>query len=179
MLLIFLIEILILIIPLFLTVYSIYYVICDIKGAPYVPTKSSFLNDILKTAKLKKGQIFIELGSGDGRVVRKAVKEYEVIGIGYDINPILIYYSRLISYFQKIRNVNFYQENLYKVDVSQADVIFLFLLPRTVKKLREKLEKECKKKTLVISHGFPLYDWEKKIIHKIERKPFSTFFYRL
>lgn len=151
----------------------------DILGAPFVPTSRKVIGEILKKAKLKKGQIFLELGSGDGRIIRSAVKNYQVKGIGIDLHPMLIFYSRLISKFQKIKNISFKRQNLFKTDLSKADVIFLFLLPKTLKRLAPKFILETKKNTLIISHGFKIPEFEKYLTNKIVREIFSTYYYRI
>jgi hypothetical protein len=65
-----------------LAIYSVGLLYSSIMGAPYVPTSNKQLKAILDRAKLKESQVFVELGSGDGRIVREAVKKYGVQGIG-------------------------------------------------------------------------------------------------
>lgn len=167
------------VIPLLICFFAIFTIISDIFGAPYVPTSGKIIDEILKEAKLKKGQIFIELGSGDGRVLRRAVKNFQVKGVGVDLNPLLIIYSKLITRFMNLDNIEFKVGDIYKEDLIKANVIFLFLLPRSVKKLREKILRECRKNTLIISHGFKIEGWDKCLIKTQIRKPFPTYFYRL
>lgn len=168
-----------LILPLILLIYVIYSLIAEIKGSPFVPTSGKIVREILEKAKLKKGQEFIELGSGDGRVTRMAVREFGVKGLGIDLNPYLVFYSRMVSRFLKLNDIEFKTRNLFNLDLSSADIVFLFLVPRTLKKLREKLLKECKKNTLIISHGFKVEGWEKYLVGEIERKTFSTYYYKI
>lgn len=84
---------LLLILALFLAIIAIF-------GPPFVPTPQKTVNEILKKLNLKKGMVFYDLGCGDGRVVRSAVKHYGVIGIGVDLNPFLITYCRLVVWLQ-------------------------------------------------------------------------------
>lgn len=163
--------------PLFLVGVVFISFIADLMGAPFVPTSGKLTDLILKKAKLKKNQVFIELGSGDGRIVREAVKAYGVKGVGIEFHPLLYLYSKLVSGIQKIKKIEFRRENFFKSDLRKADVIFAFLLPKTLKKLRVKFENECKKGTLVISHGFRIEGWEKKLTDKIEGDPFPTYYY--
>lgn len=148
-------------------------------GAPFVPTFGRYVKEILQKANLKKGQVFLELGSGDGRIVREAVKRYGVKGIGVEIHPLLILYSRWMSKLQGIKDIEFRRGNLFQTDLSQAKVIFLFLLPKTVEKLKDKILQECKKDTLIISHGFKIKGLERFLIDTTERKLFSTYYYKL
>jgi hypothetical protein len=154
-------------------------ILSDFFGAPYVPTSAKMVEEILAASKLKKGQLFIELGSGDGRIVRTAVAKYQVRGIGIDIHWVLNVYARILSRLRGLRDISFVQANVYHYDFSKADVIFTFLLPRMMVKLRPKLDKELRKGTLVISHGFAMKGWEKKLIKKIDRKLFPTYYYKI
>lgn len=158
-------------------IFSLIY--SSIMGSPYVPTKNKVLKDILDRAKLKKNELFVDLGCGDGRIVRFAAEKYGVHAIGIDINPSLIWLSRLKTKLKKIRNTTFSVENIYKADISNADVIYLFLLPKFLVNLQEKLKKETKKSTLIISHGFKIDGWDEYIVDTIQAKPFPTYYYRL
>lgn len=166
-------------IPFLIIIFFIFEFKARIMGAPYVPTKTKMVQEILKEAKLKKGQIFIEPGCGDGRVTRMAAEDYGVKAIGFDVNLFLILYARMISWINKIPNTEFRVENLFKYDFSQANVVFLFLLPETLEKLANKLKKECQKNTLVISHGFKIKGMEKDLSFTIQRKIFPTYFYKI
>jgi hypothetical protein len=146
-------------------------------GSPYVPTKTKELKNFLKEMGIKKGKVFLELGCGDGRVVRAAVSEYGAKGIGVDINLVLILWARLVSWVKKVKT-EFRTENILKTDVSYADYVYLFLMPALIAKLKPKLMKEMKKGAIVISHGFPVVGWEKYNYKTIEHKPFPTYYYR-
>lgn len=148
-------------------------------GAPYVPTQKKHIKDILKLAKLKKGQNFLEVGCGDGRVVAEAVKDYQVNGKGIEINPILIAKARLIAALQKLETIEFVRQDIRKMTFKDYDVIYIFLLPGIIETIREKIEKDCKKGTLIICHGFRIAAWDEKLEHKRDVKPFYTYYYRL
>jgi predicted RNA methylase len=148
-------------------------------GAFYVPTSNKIIDEILKNAGLKKGQLFFDLGSGDGRVVRAAVKKYQVRGVGIEINPLLILVSWILAKMEKLNNIEFRRENLFATDIKNADVIFVFLMPETLKSLKSKIINECQKEVLFISHGFVVEGWEKYLQKKISRRDFSTYYYRL
>jgi len=157
-----------------ITVYTLSLIYSSFKGSPYVPTSKKRIKEILKTADLKKGKLFIELGSGDGRIVRTAVNQYQVKGIGVDINPLLIFWAKILG----SKNIDFKVEDIFKTDLRKADYLYIFLMPKLIEDLKEKLEKELKKGTVVISHGFPIEYWQKKLYKKIDSKPFPTYFYK-
>ena len=151
----------------------------DFLGAPFVPTSSKIIKEILEKADLKKGKNFLELGSGDGRVTRMAAQKYGVKGLGIEIHPMLILYSNLLSKIQKLNGIKFQRANFFDIDFKKADVIFMFLLPKVLSKLKEKIQKECKNNTLIISHGFKIEGFEKYLIDKIDRKTFPTYYYKI
>lgn len=148
-------------------------------GSPYVKTKRKVLELILKGANLKPKQKFIDLGCGDGVVVRTAIQQYKVQGTGYDINPLLIFRAKILNRLHKTPSARFYKKNIFNADISKADVIYMFLLPKLLVKLKSKIKNESKKKALIISHGFEIVGWKKYLAKKITNKPFSTYYYRL
>ncbi|MBI2051254.1 class I SAM-dependent methyltransferase [Candidatus Roizmanbacteria bacterium] len=150
----------------------------SLMGAPYVPTKNDEIQAILKEADLKKDHLFLELGCGDGRVVRTAVKHYHVRGVGVDINPLLVGLARFKA--RKIQShLEFRTSHLMDTGIRNFDVIYLFLMPDLLQKLGSKLKAETKKGTLIISHGFRLEGFEKNLYKTLMRNPFPTYYYRL
>ncbi len=167
------------VVPLVLVSFYFFSFYIELQGAPFVPTTQRTLREVLGAADLKKGQLFFELGSGDGRVVRTAVRLYKVRGVGVEMHPMLVWFARLRARMQKLEKIEFRRQNFFKTDLRGADVIFLFLLPGAIKKLKLKIADECKKGTLIISHGFTIPGWEKRLFKKQERFRFTTYFYRL
>lgn len=161
----------------FISFFYVYNVLAAFKGSPYVPTSGKNLQNILKTARLRKGQTFIDLGCGDGRVVEQAVSVYGVSGTGVDVNLFLILLARLRCHLKGVR-ANFRVDDFANIDLSQYDTIFVFLMPKVLAKLTPRLEK-LKKGTIIISHGFKLPTMDKYLINTLESKPFSTYFYKL
>jgi len=168
----------ILIFLIFITIYLISLIYSSFMGSPYVATKENQVNLILKKLKPKKGKIFFELGCGDGRVVRKAVKDYGVLGFGFDVNPLLLWWAKFLAKRKGLKNIFFQKENILNLSYKNVDYVYFFLLPELIEKLKKKLEKELPKKAIVVSHGFAILGWEKKLFKKIEEKPFPTYYYK-
>ncbi|OGK52092.1 hypothetical protein A2966_03835 [Candidatus Roizmanbacteria bacterium RIFCSPLOWO2_01_FULL_41_22] len=160
-------------------VYFLGLILSFFKGAPYVATKKQDLNEILKQANLKPGQYLLELGCGDGRVLRKAASFYGVIGCGIDINPIVIILARIRSWLQQTKNMKFFVQDIVRANFSQADVIYIFLFPNLISQLKSKLLTETKNDALIISHGFQILYLQKHLIKRIVGKKFNTYYYRL
>jgi len=147
-------------------------------GSPYVATKNKQVELILKELKPKKGKFFYELGCGDGRMIRQAVKKYQVFGFGFDVNPLLLWWAKFLAERERLKNIFFERKNILNVNYQKANYLYLFLLPELIEKLAKKLKKELPKNAVVVSHGFPILGWKKKLIKKIEANPFPTYFYK-
>lgn len=171
---------LLLIFLIFMSIYGLSLIFSSLMGAPYVPTKKKLAFEILNEVKFKKNGLFVELGSGDGRIIRTAVKNYPIRGMAVDVNCPLIVWSKFLSRLEgTYPRINFVVKNILAVNLTKADYIYLFLFPALIEKLIPKFEKELKKGTIIISHGFPVNGYEKKLIKKVERRTFPTYYYRI
>lgn len=127
--------------------------------APYVPTKKEKIKKLLKMLKLKKGQSFYELGSGDGRVVMEAAR-LGLNSFGIEQSWIRVTWSKLQAKRAKLSNAQFIHGNIFNQKLSQADIVFIYLLPKGVEKLFPKLTSELKKDTIVITQTFHFSNWQ-------------------
>lgn len=123
-------------------------------GAPYVPILRRDSRPLLDLSGLKAGQTLVDLGSGDGQLLRAAAAR-GIRGIGYEINPIMVLVSRLVCWRYR-RLITIHQANLWKVNLPAADVIYVFLMPRFMKRLDLKLTQELLRPTTVISYIFEI-----------------------
>lgn len=164
----------------FFSIYTAFLIYSAIRGSPFVSTNKKKLPAILAAAGLKKNKVFIDLGCGDGRVVITAVSNFKVKGVGVEINPILLKIASIKAKLKKLssEDIQFICQDLLLANISFADYIYLFLMPDLIRKLKPKLEKELKKNAIIISHGFKIEGWERKLIKTLEDKPFCTFYYR-
>lgn len=109
-------------------------------GAPFLPTLGKQVNTSLDLIDLKPGQTLLELGSGDGRLLIAAAKK-GINAVGYELNPLLVIYSWVKT--RKYRdNVKIIWGNYWTKNWPKADGIFVFLLPRYMKKLDKKIIRE-------------------------------------
>jgi SAM-dependent methyltransferase len=127
---------------------------------PYVPTRPSVVDAMLKVAKVTKSDVVYDLGSGDGRIVIAAAKQYGATGLGVDIDPQRVREARQNADKEGVADkVKFVEGDLFKMDLSKATVITMYLLPAVNMKLRPKLL-ALKPGTRIVSHAFDLGDWE-------------------
>ena len=163
-----------------MSIYGISLIISSLYGAPYVPTKKKLALEILKEVKFRKNGLFVELGSGDGRIVRTAVKNYPVKGMAVDINGLLILWSKFLAKFDKTyAKIIFVNKNILKVDLTKADYIYLFLFPALIKKLIPNFNRDLRKGAVIISHGFLIEEYKNKLIKKVDRSTFPTYYYKI
>lgn len=121
-------------------------------GAPYVPTLNPRIEDALDLLDLKPGQVLLELGCGDGRVLRAAAKR-GVHGVGYELNPLLVLYAKLTMWrYRSIVSVKW--ANYWHVQWPQADGVYVFLLDRYMKKLDTKIVQWQQRPVRLVSFAF-------------------------
>jgi SAM-dependent methyltransferase len=135
-------------------VFSIALVLPITQGALYVSTSRTKIAAFINAVPMKAGQTLVDLGCGDGRVLREAQKRYGVRTIGYEINPLAYLKARLLSFGPN--KIKIRRENFWEADLSGADVIFCYLYPDVMKKLAAKLKSGLKPGTIVVSSNFPL-----------------------
>ena len=132
----------------------------------FVPTPQDLVEDMLRLADVKKGDVLYDLGSGDGRIPVTAARKYGVRGVGIDIDPERIKEANENAKKAGVaRLVEFRLEDLFKTDFREATVVTLYLLPELNLKLRPRLLAELKPGARVVSHQFDMGDWkaEKKL----------------
>ena len=127
----------------------------------FVPTPQEVVDKMLELAKVGKGDVLYDLGSGDGRIPVTAAKRFGIRAYGIDIDP-----QRIAEANENARKngvshlVQFRQENLFKADFSRATVVTLYLLPDLNVKLRPRLLAELKPGTRIVSHQFDMGTWQ-------------------
>lgn len=128
---------------------------------PYVPTPQVVVERMLRMAAVRPGDMLIDLGSGDGRLVITAAKEYGARGFGVDIDPKLVTQSNRAARDAGVADrVKFLRQDLFKTDFRDADVLTLYLLPDVNIALRPKILAELRPGTRVVSHDYGMREWQ-------------------
>lgn len=131
-------------------------------GAPYVPTPHAIADRMLALASVGPDDYVIDLGSGDGRLVIGAVERFKARGAaGIEIDGALVRQS--VERARKAGladRVAFTAGDLFQADISQATVVTLYLLPGLLGRVEEKLRRELRPGTRVVSHDYSLPGWE-------------------
>jgi predicted RNA methylase len=143
-------------------------------GAVFTTTHRSKIKKILEVIPMHSGQMVYDLGCGDSRFLIEATKRYQVKAIGYEINPWPFLLSRL-RIILKRANVSVRFEDFWKADLSDADIVFCYLFPDVMDRLKEKLSEELKTGAKVISCNFEIPGWlPEKVItasHPVHKDP--------
>lgn len=137
------------IIVLFLLVYFVILFI----GPPYVPSKNIY-SDLEELADIKPRQKFLDIGSGDGRIVFHFAKK-NLRSYGIEINPFFVIFSNLyLLLIGKIQNARVHLASLYSYDYSDYDIIYCYLFESTLRDIEEKLTYNKQKDVKIITNTF-------------------------
>ncbi|MBI2552828.1 SAM-dependent methyltransferase [Candidatus Uhrbacteria bacterium] len=132
--------------------------------APFVPSGSRALKHIFDAVGIRPGEVFYDLGSGDGRVVREAARR-GAYAIGIERSRILTWWARLLNVILRppaegsLAKARFINGNFLVSDISRADTVYCYLLPEAMAKLRPKFERELKPGARVVSRAFKIHGW--------------------
>src|SRR5258706_10056643 len=130
-------------------------------GLPPVPTNPNRIRKALKLVNLQADETLYDLGAGDGRVLLIAAREFNAKAIGIEIGPVqcaLIWLRTIASGFGN--HIQIKWGNYLKVDLSQADVVFLYATSKEVLKVAAYLEKQMKPSSRLVSISADFPEWE-------------------
>lgn len=137
---------------------------------PFVPTPEPVVRYMLKLAKAGPNDIVYDLGCGDGRILILAVKEFNVKkAVGVEIREDKV--REAIENVKKagiVDRVTIIHGDMFKVDISEATIVTLFLLTSVNEKLKPKLERELQKGARVVSHEFRIPGWKPREVVEIK-----------
>ena len=140
--------------------------------APFVATPLPVVRQMLILAELKPGETFYDLGSGDGRAVIMAAKDFGARSVGVELREDLA--KRALGNIQELgieMKTKILQDDIFKVDLSQADVVFLYLTTSANEKIRPKLEAELKTGARIVSHDYEILGWQPSKIDNFCENP--------
>lgn len=140
-------------------------------GAPFLPTRQPQIEAALDLLNLKKGQTLLELGCGDGRVLKLAAKK-GIYGVGYEINPVLWLIAQLNTWRYR-GMVNVVCSNYWVAKWPKANGIYVFLGEKHMSKLHKKIIHYRHRPLTVVSYAFQI----KEIKSSSKRKGMYLYLY--
>ncbi len=136
---------------------------------PFVPTPQQVAIRMLILANTRPSNVVYDLGAGDGRILSLAVQKFGATAIGVEFND-----SRCRTISERIRAeklqsfASVIHDDFLNVDLSNADVVTMYLLPSVNTLIRPKLERELRYGVRVVSHDFPIQGWFPMLVESVE-----------
>lgn len=147
--------------------------------APWAPTRRRDIARVVRYAALARGECFVELGCGDGRVLAAlaaAAPDARVIGVERSL--VLVGIARLAT--AGTRNVQVVWGDLFSYDLSPADVVYCFGMPRALTgAVREKFLRELKPGARIISYAFAIPGLSDEVVHRDQAHELPLYSYRV
>ena len=135
---------------------------------PYVATPQGVVERMLALAGTGSRDFVIDLGSGDGRIVIAAARQFGARGLGVDIDPELVAASRANARGAGVgERVQFELRDVLETDLSDATVVTIYLLPWLVDRLQPKLLNELAPGARIVAHAFPMKGWKPDRVERL------------
>ncbi len=131
-----------------------------VRGAAWTPTPQDVVHKMLELAKVAKDDTVVDLGSGDGRIIIAAAREYGANAVGIEVDPLRILWSRWSIRRKGVQDrVKVIGGNFFSQDLSKATVVTVFQRIGTNNRLKAKLVLELASGTRVVSYQHLFEDW--------------------
>ena len=128
---------------------------------PYLPSTHGNVDEMLRLAAVTPQDVVYDLGSGDGRIVISAARDYGARGVGIDIDPALVRESTENARRAGVTaRAEFRASDIFSVNLGEATVVTMYLLSGLVAKLEPKLLAELKPGTRIVAHDYGFAKWQ-------------------
>jgi SAM-dependent methyltransferase len=128
---------------------------------PFVTTPSEVVMRMLRLAGTAPADLVADLGSGDGRIVIAAAREFGARGLGIELDPGLVEKSRANAKAAAVADrVSFVHGDALLADISKASVVTVYLLPQLINRLQPRFLAELSPGTRIVSHAFAMTGWK-------------------
>ena len=139
------------------------------KLAPFVASSVRIVDRMLELAHLKPGETLYDLGCGDGRILIAAAEKYKVKAVGVEISPKLVAEARAnIARAGLTDQASVIKGDLLDTDLSDADVVTIYLATSSNQKLKPRLERFLKAGARVISHDYAVPGWKPSVVERAD-----------
>jgi len=124
----------------------------------YVPTPKRIVRAMLQLASLRRGETLFDLGAGDGRVIIEAARRFGAHAIGVEVDPACV--RRIKERLTATgANADLIEMDIFRVDLSTADVVAIYLSDTANAKLAPKLKAELRHGARIVSLDYRLPEW--------------------
>lgn len=150
--------------------------------APDFPSPQEVIEHMLQMARVQPGETVYDLGSGEGRIVITAARQFKAKAVGVELSPELcrIASGRVKALGLEDR-VTIVHANMLKVDLRPADVVTIYLLTSANELLKPNLEHELRPGARVVSHDFEIRGWKPAAVEQVEAegRPRTIYLYEI
>jgi hypothetical protein len=130
-------------------------------GLPWRPTSTLRIMRALELSDIRPGETIYDLGSGDGRVLMIAARDFNALAVGIEISPLHRYWSQFLLLIMRLGNrVEVRRENFYHCNLRDADVVFAYMTSAQVSGLKPHLENQLRPGSRVVTVSFDIDGWE-------------------
>ncbi len=153
---------------------------CPFLGVPFVPTSTAIAKSMIDLVDWTEVRHVVDLGAGDGRLLASVKKRHESVRVtGYELSPV-VWMLGIIRMAITRNGVRLHLQSLFRADLTDVDVVFLYLFPSIMDKLQAKLDRELRPGTIVVAQtfGFPQKIPQKVICAQSFGGEISIFLYR-
>ena len=127
---------------------------------PFITTPEEVVEHMLELDGTRAGDLVVDLGSGDGRIVIIAARKFGARGLGIELDERLVEKSRDNARAAGVADrVSFVQGNVLNADISKASVVTVYLLPNLIGQLQQRFTGELRPGTRIVSHAFGMTGW--------------------
>jgi hypothetical protein len=141
------------------------------KDVIWVPTPDQLVDRMLRMAQVTPNDFVVDLGSGDGKIVIAAARDFKARSLGVEFNPDMVGVARRNAEKAGVSNLaKFEQGDIFLFDYSAATVVTMYLLPGLNMKLRPTLLK-MKPGTRLVTHQFTMGSWEPDDSTTVDGRP--------
>jgi precorrin-6B methylase 2 len=127
---------------------------------PFITTPDEVVQRMLQLAQTRPGDLVVDLGSGDGRIVIAAARAFGARGLGIEIDAGLVEKSRANAVRAGVaERVSFVQGDVLAADISAATVVTVYLLPGLMNRLQPGFLQRLQPGTRIVSHAFTMTGW--------------------
>ncbi len=129
----------------------------DSPWSPWWRTNKKTARIMCELAKINDKDIIYDMGSGDGTALCIAAREYGATGVGIEVDLSRFWFSKILARFFGVSDkLRFKRKNFFDVDLSEATVVFAYLIPKTLSRLKIKFLKELKPGTRVVTFVYKI-----------------------
>lgn len=125
------------------------------RGGPWIPSSRTMVKNMLDLAEIQPDELVYDLGCGDGRIIISAARHYGARAVGIELDPLRWLWCRIRVRALGLQDrIEVKRGDLFRLDLTEADVVVCYLLPEATQKLQDKLLRELKPGTRVVSNTF-------------------------